>query len=61
MKQGYRLINDHEPTEAQLRKLMHEVAVEAKQRAAISNKKLQEAIAQATLTVLQKKRDENKK
>jgi len=61
MKQGYRLINDHEPTEAQLKKLMHEVAVDAKLKAAVTNKKLQEAIAQATLTILQKKQDENKK
>jgi len=58
----YRFTNDSEPTEEQLAELMHEVAVEAKQRAIESDKKLLAVIKQAITVAraLQKQLEENK-
>ena len=61
MKNNYSLVNDYEPTEAQLKKLMHAVALEARQKAKETNKKLRDAIAQATSKAIQNKKDENTK
>lgn len=61
MKQNYSLISDHEPTVAQLKMLMHEVAQEAKQKATASNKKLNDDIAKAIRAAVKKKKSESKK
>ncbi len=60
MKSNYRLTSDHEPTEAQLKRIMREVAQEAKQKATIVNKNLNLEIAKAIRTAMKKKRSENK-
>jgi len=60
MKSTYRLVSNNEPTEEELAELMHEVAVEAKQRAVEANKKLLNDIKQATAAVLRKQSEEIK-
>ncbi len=60
MKNTYTLAGNDEPTEKQLAELMHEVAVEAKQRAVEANKKLLEDIKQATAAALRKQSEEVK-
>jgi len=62
MKNAYTLASDHEPTEKQLATLMHEVAVEARQRAMEANKRLLDEIKQAVADALalQKQLEENK-
>ena len=52
MKNTYTLASNNEPTEKQLAELMHEVAVEAKQRAIETNKKLLNDIKQAIAAAL---------
>jgi hypothetical protein len=62
MNTPYTFASDSEPTEQQLAELMHEVALEAKQQAAESDKKLLETIRQAIAdaNALQKRLEENK-
>ena len=62
MNMYYRFTSDEEPSEEQLAQLMHEVAVEAKERALASDKKLLEDIRQAIADAfaLQKQLKENK-
>lgn len=62
MNTPYTLANDNEPTDKQLAELMHEVAVEAKQRAMEANKKLLDDIRQAIAAALalQKQTEEKK-
>lgn len=60
MKNTYTLASNNEPTEKQLAELMHEVAVEAKQRAVEANKKLLDDIKQATVAALRKQSEEIK-
>jgi len=62
MNMYYRFTSDDEPTEEQLAQLMHEVAVEAKERAMASDKKLLEDTRQAIAAAfaLQKQLEENK-
>ena len=52
MKTTYTLASNNEPTEKQLAELMHEVAVDAKQRAVEANKKLLDDIKQAIAAAL---------
>jgi len=61
MKNTYKLVSNDEPTEKQLAELMHEVAVEAKQRAVVANKKLLDDIKQATAAALRKQSEETNK
>ncbi|MBI4630558.1 MAG: hypothetical protein HY740_02375 [Chloroflexi bacterium] len=60
MKNTYTLVSDNEPTEKQLAELMHEVALEAKQRAMVTNEKLLAEIKQAIAVAMQKRLEENK-
>lgn len=60
MNTPYRFTSDNEPTEKQLAELMHEVALEAAQRAMVTNKKLLAEIRQAIATAMQKRLEENK-
>jgi hypothetical protein len=60
MKMDYSFASDSEPTEAQLKELMHEVALKAKEKAEAADLKLRETIRQATLAALQVKQGENK-
>ena len=62
MNMSYKFTSDDEPTEEQLAQLMHEVAVEAKQQAMESDKKLLDEITQAIAAAfaLQKQLEENK-
>jgi hypothetical protein len=57
---GLNAVSDNEPTEKQLAELMHEVAVEAQQRAVEANKKLLDDIKQATAAVLKKQSEKIK-
>lgn len=59
---SYKFTSDEEPTDEQLAQLMHEVAVEAKQQAMETNKKLLNDIKQAIAAalVLQNHLEENK-
>jgi hypothetical protein len=49
------LMSTIEPTDSQLSELMHEVAVEAKQKALLSQKQLTETIKQLVLKAIEKK------
>ena len=60
MKQNYSLVSDHEPTDAQLKKLMHEVAQDAKQKADETNKKLNDQITKAIRAALKQKQTKAK-
>ncbi len=62
MNMYYRFTSDEEPTEEQLAQLMHEVAVEAKQQAMESDKKLLDDLKQAIADAfaLQKQLEQNK-
>jgi hypothetical protein len=62
MNTPYTLASDSEPTEKQLAELMHEVAVEARQRAQEANKKLLEDLKKAVADAwaIQKQWEEKK-
>lgn len=45
MTKGYRLTDEAEPSDADLAEIMHEVAVEAKEKSDAAEKRLREEIA----------------
>ncbi len=62
MNMFYRFTSDDEPTEEQLAQLMHEVAVEAKQRAMEADKKFRDELTEAIISAaaLQKQLEEKR-
>lgn len=60
MKTTYSLAGDSEPTEKQLKEIMHEVALDARQKATETNQKLQAEIKQAIIAAKRTKLKENK-
>lgn len=62
MNMYYRFISDDEPSEEQLAQLMHEVALEAKQRAMEADKKFRDELTQAIIaaTAQEKRTEEHK-